>query len=85
VWQWLEEARAEGIDVVTHLLIVCDTFPDPHEAYPHAVGPDEDVQEVAREMYGYPGERNMQRVVECYDMRMPIEDQLNEFRALHFT
>ena len=71
---WLERGKKEG---ATHVIVVCDTFD--YGDYPVMVMPGED----AREKYEDHNGKNMQRVMEVYDLRMDIESQLNERRAFH--
>jgi hypothetical protein len=72
---WLERAAQKG---ATHVIVVCDTFD--HEDYPVEVMPGEDSR---RKAEGYSG-KNMQRVMEVYDLRLPLEAQLAEGRAFHY-
>lgn len=76
---WMEQAKTEG---ATHLLVVCDTYD--WEDYPVFVESGKDAKKVAEEDYGYPGDKNMQRVMECYSLTDDIEAQLNEHRAWHW-
>jgi hypothetical protein len=71
---WLANAQRKG---ATHMLVACDTFD--HEDYYVLVMPGEDAALVYREHDG----PNMQRVHEVYDLSLPIEAQLAEFRAMH--
>jgi hypothetical protein len=55
----------------THMIIVCDTF---HwEDYPVYVSDKEDVKEQMKE---YNPEINMQKIMEVYDLRKSMEEQL---------
>lgn len=72
---WLERAKKAG---ATHMLVVCDTYD--HEEYPVEVKPSENVQEVYKQYQG----PNMQRVMECYNLKLDIEKQLLEHRAFNF-
>lgn len=76
--RWLSDGKEMK---ATHVIVVCDTFD--HGDYPVYVQADEDVREKARE-YGYPGQKNMQRVMEVYSLSKDLEFQLNEHRAFHF-
>jgi len=69
---WIEEGIKRG---ATHVVIMCDTFD--YENYPSYIMPGED----PRDKCSY---ENMQRPDECYDLRIDIEAQLNEHRALHW-
>lgn len=64
-----EEQRA------THMIVVCDTFD--HEDYPVFVSEEEDVHEVESKYSG----KNMQRVMEVYNLNTPIEEQIHLDRA----
>jgi hypothetical protein len=59
------------------MVIVCDTFD--WEDYPVFVGPDEDVVQVADNY-----RKNMQRVMEVYQLDLDKELQLGEYRAFHY-
>lgn len=72
---WLQRAKAEG---ATHMIVVCDTYD--HEDYPVSVQPGED----ARKKYDEYNGKNMQRVMEVYNLSIDIEKQLLEHRAFNF-
>ena len=72
---WLRRAKAEG---ATLMIVVCDTYD--HEDYPVSVKPGEDVRKKYDEYNG----KNMQRVMEVYNLSMDIEKQLLEPRAYNF-
>lgn len=62
----------EGIkNGASHVIIACDTFE--HTCYPVYIQPGFDPR-------SYP-----QRTMECYDLALPIEDQLNEPKASHWN
>lgn len=68
----------EGVrDERTHMIVVCDTFD--HEDYPVYASSDADCLDKHDQHNG----RNMQRVMEVYDLRMDKQRQLAEFRANH--
>ncbi len=69
---WLENAKKQG---ATHMLVVCDTFD--HEDYQVHVMPGESVK-MAIEKYN---SMKMTKVMEVYNLSLPIETQLAEFRA----
>ncbi len=75
ITRWLDEAAHSG---ATHLIVVCDDFD--HDNYPIFVMPGED----ARERYDKVYAGNMQQVDEVYNMKMNIDRQRREFRALNF-
>lgn len=58
----------------THMLVVCDTYD--YEDYPIFVGADEDVHTVIRKFSD-----NMQKVMEVYNLSLPIIPQTREYRA----
>ena len=62
----------------THLIVVCDDFD--HEDYPVFVSPEENVYEVEN---GYNG-KDMQRVMEVYNLSMDWDEQLNQFRSRNY-
>lgn len=64
---WLERGQKEG---ATHVIVVCDTFD--HEDYPVMVMPGEDAKEKYEEYNG----KDMQRVMEVYNLKMDWDDQL---------
>lgn len=72
---WFERGVAEG---ATHMIVVCDTFD--HEDYPVFVAPDEDVREKEKSYSG----KNMQRVMEVYNLGMDMGDQLGQHRAFNY-
>lgn len=56
----------------THLMVVCDTFD--HEEYPVYVQGSEDV----RDKYDDYANKNMQKVLEVYNLSLDMEEQLAE-------
>lgn len=73
--RWFEEGVAKG---ATHMIVVCDTFD--HEDYPVFVKPGEDVRE-REKAYQW---RNMQRVMEVYNLAIDMADQLGQRRAFNY-
>lgn len=71
---WFDRAKNDG---ATHMIVVCDTYD--WDDYPVLVYPGENV----REAYDSHNGRNMQKVMEVYDLSMDREAQLNEYRAFH--
>jgi hypothetical protein len=69
---WLEEAKQKG---ARYMLVVCDTFD--YGDYPVSIMPNQKIDDIAP-TYHY---RNMQKVMECYDLNMDWERQLNEARS----
>ena len=72
---WLQLAMGQD---ATHVIVVCDDFD--HSDYPVIVGPEEDFWE----LYDSHNGKNMQRVMEVYDLSLDIETQLAEVRAKHY-
>lgn len=70
--EWIDEGIKKG---ATHVVIMCDTWD--YEDYPVYIMPGEDPRDKATY-------ENMQRPMECYDLRMDIDAQLNESRANHW-
>lgn len=67
-----------GVEVgARYMIVVCDTFD--HEDYPVLVGPEKDFW-VEHDKYNG---RDMQRVMEVYDLHMDRDTQLAEGRAHH--
>ena len=70
--EWFERGVEQG---ATHMIVVCDTFD--YEDYPVYVPPDKIPQVVYEEYQG----KNMQRVMEVYDLSEDMEAQLKQHRA----
>lgn len=75
ILSWIESAQTNK---ATHLIIVCDTFE--YEDYPVEVKAEEKVMEVYAKYDG----KDMQRVMEVYDLSMDIPTQLAQPRARNF-
>jgi hypothetical protein len=73
--RWLKQGKAEG---ATHVVVVCDTFD--WEDYPVYVKPEEDVKEVEKKYSG----PNMQRVMEVYNLKKDLAEQLLEHRSFNY-
>lgn len=71
---WFDQGKRAGN---THMIVVCDTFD--HEDYPVYAKGDEQ----ARSQHDRHNGKNMQRVMEVYDLRLPKTVQLDEHRAMH--
>lgn len=69
---WLVSAKEEK---ATHLIVVCDSFD--YEDYPVYVLKGQDVRKVVESYHG----KNMQRVMEVYNLSKPLKAQLAEERA----
>lgn len=72
--RWLERGKEMG---ASHMIVMCDTFD--FEDYPVYVAKWESARAKAKEKTG-----NMQKVMECYDLSMDLEKQLNEFRCHNY-
>jgi len=73
--QWFDRGINEG---ATHMIVVCDSFD--YEDYPVFVSPAEDVKEIYSKYDG----KNMQRVMEVYNLSMNKESQFISGRAFNF-
>lgn len=71
---WL--ARAKELKA-EYMIVVCDSFE--YEDYPIYTS----AQSFAR-YYQQANGRNMQKIMEVYDLSLDIEAQLNETRAFHY-
>lgn len=67
IHDWLKEGKKKK---ATHCIIVCDTFD--YEDYPVYVSKNQNVREIEKKYDG----QNMQRVMEVYDLKKPLEKQL---------
>lgn len=70
---WFQYGIKKG---ATHMLVICDTYD--YEDYPRYVMPGENPRDAD------PKGDNMQRTMECYDLRMDMDEQLAERRAFHW-
>lgn len=73
--RWFERGAVDG---ATHMIVVCDTFD--HEDYPVYVRPGQKSREVAADYDG----KNMQRVMEVYNLAQDKAAQLAERRAINY-
>lgn len=72
--EWLREGKKEG---ATHVIVACDTFD--WSDYPiYCAGPAE-----CWKQYDAHDGKNMQKVMEVYDLSLDLNRQLNEIRAVH--
>ena len=71
---WLLSAKQIG---ATHGVVVCDSFE--WEDYPIYVTQGESVEEIYNKYDG----KNMQMVMEVYDLNLDIETQLKEKRSIN--
>ena len=70
---WFDRGVAQK---ATHMIVVCDTLD--HEDYPCFASSDAD----AIEQHSYYDGKNMQRVMEVYDLRAGKAEQMSERRAM---
>lgn len=73
--QWFDHGVADG---ATHMIVVCDTYD--WDDYPVYVTPTEDAREKAQTY----NDKEMQQVMEVYDLALPKADQMAEFRAFNY-
>jgi len=69
---WIEEAQQYK---ATYLIVACDTFD--HGDYPVYAKDKEECLKKVSDRHG----KNMQKVMEVYNLNMDIEKQLNERRS----
>jgi hypothetical protein len=73
--QWFQRGLQQG---ATHMIVVCDTYD--WEDYPVYIEPHQNCREEAKQYDG----ANMQKIMEVYSMKLPMDQQLNEARAFHY-
>jgi hypothetical protein len=72
---WLARGKEKG---ASHVVVMCDTWD--WTDYPAFAMPGQDPQEEAKKADG-----GMAKIMECYDLGMDIDAQMNEHRAQHWT
>jgi hypothetical protein len=72
--EWLQQAVRKG---ASHMIVATDTFN--YEDYPLFVMPGQDAAEAVARLSELP----MSKVMECYRLASPIDEQLAEHRAFH--
>lgn len=72
---WLKCGKEKS---ATHMIVVCDTYD--HTDYPVYVGLDANVREIEAQY----NMKNMQRVMEVYNLSLDFEAQLNQYRAFNY-
>jgi hypothetical protein len=72
--EWLERGKREH---AAFMLVVCDTFD--WKDYPVYIKTKAELAPKAKSMHA----PNMQKVMECYDLSIDFEQQLNEGRSWH--
>ena len=73
--RWLGQAQEKAC---THLMIVCDTYD--YSDYPVFITSAMDVTKEYENRH----QKNMQEVMEVFNLSMDIEEQLREHRSIHF-
>lgn len=73
--EWFDAGVQKG---ATHMIVVCDTFD--YEDYPVYVAPNE----VAKTKAGNYDNKNMQRIMEVYNLAMDKAEQLAQRRAFNY-
>lgn len=71
--EWFEEGNE-----ATHLIVVCDTLD--YEDYPVYV----DISENVHELVDFYNTQPMSKVMEVYNLSLPMEQQLSEGRAFNY-
>lgn len=72
--QWLERGKKQN---ATHVVVVCDTYD--WEDYPVFVTVGQDVHKTVKAY-----SKDMQKVMEVYNLNMDLEIQLREHRSMNF-
>ena len=75
ILRWLEEGKGEG---ASHMIVVCDTWD--YDDFPVFVKPKEDVKKVVEQHSG----KNMERVMEVYNLSMDWDTQINQTRSFNY-
>lgn len=75
IHEWIERGKKEN---ATHLIIVCDTYD--FDDYPVFVQNGEDPREIESKY----SNKNMQRVMEVYNLNKDIDTQLNSHRSFNY-
>lgn len=70
--RWLDRGLEKG---ASHMVVMCDTFD--WSDYPVYVMPGQNPRDFGKS-------ENMQKPMECYDLRMDLDAQLAEHRAHHW-
>jgi hypothetical protein len=73
---WFQSGVRQG---ATHMIVACDTFK--YEDFPVYVHPGENPKTRSEEYNNPP---NMLKLMEVYALHLDMEEQLAEFRAMHF-
>jgi hypothetical protein len=73
--RWFKQGVADG---ATHMIVVCDTYD--YDDYPVYVAADQDVREVEKKH----SLSAMQKVMEVYNLSLPMDNQLEAKRAFNY-
>lgn len=73
--KWAQEGKREG---ATHMIVVCDTFD--WSDYPVYVSKKEKVKKIEAQY----DDKNMQRVMEVYNLGMDLDEQLSQTRSFNY-
>ncbi|WP_420415321.1 hypothetical protein [Roseibium sp.] len=76
IGKWFDQGVEQK---ATHMVVVCDTFD--HDDYPVFVKPSQSAKKVVE---AYDG-KNMQRVMEVYDLSLSKADQLSKGRVFNYS
>jgi hypothetical protein len=74
IFRWLGRAIQGG---ATHMIVATDTFD--WSDYPVYVAPDQDAAAEVERLE----QQAMTKVMEVYNLALPLEAQLDEYRAFH--
>jgi len=72
---WFLKGKTKG---ATHMIIVCSTFD--WEDFPIYVMPSQDV----KKEFDLQSKKEMQKIMEVYNLNKDISAQLNQFRTMEF-
>ncbi len=62
----------------THLIVICDTYD--YDDFPAYVSEGQDVREICMKRNGV----NMERVMEVYNLKKPLLEQINKDRCFEY-
>lgn len=75
---WFVRGQISSAAPYSHMIVVCDTFS--WEDYPVYVKTGEDPREVAAKYDG----KNMQKLMEVYNLELPMNEQLDQQRSFNW-
>lgn len=73
--RWFQQGAREG---ATHMIVVCDTFD--WDDYPVYVKKGEDARTIKRQFDG----KDMQKVMEVYNLTEPMPEQIDTKRSFNY-